>query len=45
MMAFGGWKGELAVVINSGMNRLDGAKLVPNVMRVRCNTRCFFEQD
>ena len=30
-MAFGGRKGELAVVINSGMNRLDGAKLVSDV--------------
>ena len=31
MMAFGGWKGELAVVINSGMNPLDSVKLVSDV--------------
>ena len=44
-MVLGGWKGDLAVVLGCGMNRLDGAKLVPNVMRVQSNTRCFFEQD
>ena len=30
-MVFGGWKGELIVVIGSGMNCLDGAKLVSDV--------------
>ena len=34
-MAFGGRKGELVVVIGCEMNRLDGAKLVSNVMRIR----------
>ena len=27
-MTFGGWKGELLVVIGCGTNRLDSAKLV-----------------
>ena len=27
-MAFGGWKGELVVVIACGKNRLDSAQLV-----------------
>jgi len=45
MMAFGGCKGDLAVVIDSGMNRLDRAKVVSNVMRVRGKARCSFEQD
>jgi len=31
MMAFGGWKGELLVVIVCGKNRVDSAKLVSNV--------------
>ena len=44
-MTFGGRKGALVAVIGCGMNRLDGAKLVPNVMRVQSNTRCFFELD
>ena len=44
-MAFGGWKGELIVVIGCGMNCLDSAELTSNVMRIRCNTRCFFELD
>ena len=30
-MAFGGGRGEMAVVIGCGMNRLDGTKLVSNV--------------
>ena len=30
-MAFGGWKGELIVVIGCGMNCLVSAKLVSNV--------------
>ena len=33
-MVFGGWKGELLAVIGCGTNRLDGAKLVSNVMRI-----------
>ena len=33
-MAFGGWKGEWVVVIGSGTNRLDGAKLVSNVVGI-----------
>ena len=44
-MAFGGRKGELVVVIGCGMNRLDSAKLVSSVMRIRDKIRCFFEQD
>ena len=44
-MAFEGRKGELLVVIDCGMNRLDSAKLVSNVMRIRDKTPCFFEQD
>ena len=44
-MAFGGRKGELVAVIGCGMNRLDSAKLVSNVMRVRDKILCFFEQD
>ena len=30
-MVLGGWKGELIVVIGSGMNRLDSVKLVSDV--------------
>ena len=30
MMAFGGWKGELPVVIGCGMKGLDSVKLVSN---------------
>ena len=30
-MAFGGMKGELVVVVDCGMNRLHGTKLVSNV--------------
>ena len=44
-MALGGWKGELVAVIGCGMNRLDSAKLVSNVMRIRDKIPCFFEQD
>ena len=33
-MAFGGRKGERVVVIGCGTNRLDGAKLVSNVMGI-----------
>ena len=44
-MAFGGRKGELMAVIDCGINRLDGAKLVSNVTRIRDKIRCFLEQD
>ena len=44
-MELGGRKGELVAVIGCGMNRLDSAKLVSNVMRVRDKILCFFEQD
>ena len=43
-MVLGGWKGELVAVIGCGMNRLDSAKLVSNVMRIRDKILCFFEQ-
>ena len=44
-MALGGRKGELVAVIGCGMNLLDSAKLVSNVMRIRDKILCFFEQD
>jgi len=44
-VALGGWKGELVVVIGCGMNRLDNAKPVSNVMSIRDKILCFFEQD
>ena len=34
-MVFGDWKDELVVVISCGINRLDSAKLVSNVTRIR----------
>ena len=34
-MAFGGRKGELVAVIGCGTNRLDNAKQVSNVTRIR----------
>ena len=43
-MAFGGRKGELVTAIDGGTNSLVSVKLESNVMRVRSNTRCFFEQ-
>ena len=44
-MALGGRKGEQVAVIGCGMNRLDGAKLVSNVTRIRDKIRYFLEQD
>ena len=44
-MALGGRKGELVAVIGCGMNRLDNAKPVSNVMNIRDKILCFFEQD
>ena len=44
-MALGGRKGELVAVIGCGMNRLDSAKLVSNVMSIRDKILCFFELD
>jgi len=44
-MAFGGWIGELVVVIGCGMTCLDGAKQVSNVTRIRDKLRCFLGQD
>ena len=44
-MAFGGRKGELVSVIGCGMKRLDGAKIVSNIKRIRDKIRCFLEQD
>ena len=44
-MAFGGWKGELLVVIGCGTSRLDYAKLVSNVTWIQDKTQCFREQD
>ena len=44
-MALGGWKGELVAVIGCGMNRLDNAKPVSNVMSIRDKILCFFEQN
>ena len=40
-MALGGRKGELVAVIGCGTNRLDGAKLVSNVTRIRDKIRYF----
>ena len=34
-MVFGDWKDEFVVVKGCGMNRLDSAKLVSNVTRIR----------
>ena len=34
-MVFGYWKDEFVLVIGCGMNRLDRAKLVSNVTRIR----------
>ena len=44
-MALGGRKGELVAVIGCGMNRLDHAKLVSNVTRIRDKIRFFVELD
>ena len=44
-MVLGGRKGELVVVIGCGMNRLDNAKPVSNVMNIRDKILCFFELD
>ena len=44
-MAFGRRKDELEAAIGCGMNRLDGAKLVSNVTRIRDKLRYFLEQD
>ena len=45
MMAFGGGKGELVVVIGCGIKGLDRVKLASDVMRIRDKMRCFREQD
>ena len=44
-MAFGGRKGKLVAVIGCGINGLDSAKLVSNVMSIRDKILCFFELD
>ena len=44
-MALGARKGELVAVIDCGITRLDDAKLVSNVTRIRDKTRYFLEQD
>ena len=43
-MVLGGWKGELVAVIGCGMNRLDNAKPVSNVMSIRDKIYAFLSK-